>query len=57
MKKKEINNTNVIKTNNENDIVLRTILGTLTQAWTSKTNMVIIININIAQHCQERYEH
>ena len=56
-KKIEIYNTNVINTNNEDDIILITILGILTYTWTNKTNMVIIININITQHYQEKYEH
>ena len=53
----EINNTIVINTNNEDDIILITILGILTYTWTNKTTMVIIININITQHYQEKYEH
>ena len=56
-KRIEINNTDVINTNNEDDIILITILGILTYTWTNKTTMVIIININITQHYQEKYEH
>ena len=56
-KRIKIYNTNVINTNNEDDIILITILGILTYTWTNKTNMVIIININITQHYQEKYEH